>query len=36
MLITVIFLLLSDKLYQKFISPFPFLQPKKQARVGDA
>ncbi|HXV99727.1 MAG TPA: branched-chain amino acid ABC transporter permease, partial [Anaerolineae bacterium] len=36
MLITVIFLLLSDKLYQKFISPFPFLHPKKQARVGDA
>jgi branched-chain amino acid transport system permease protein len=36
MLITVAFLLLSDKLYRKFITPFPFLHPKKQARVSDA
>jgi branched-chain amino acid transport system permease protein len=35
MLITVGFLLLSDKLYAKLISPFPFLQAKKQVRVSD-
>jgi branched-chain amino acid transport system permease protein len=35
MLITVAFLLLSDSLYRKLISPFQLLYPKKQARVGD-
>jgi branched-chain amino acid transport system permease protein len=35
MLITVAFLLLSDNLYRKLISPFQLLYPKKQARVGD-
>jgi branched-chain amino acid transport system permease protein len=35
MIITVGFLLLSDKLYAKLISPFPFLQAKKQVRVSD-
>lgn len=35
MLITVAFLLLSDRLYRKLISPFHLLHPKKQARVGD-
>jgi len=36
LLITTGFLLLSDKLYRKVISLFPFLHPKKQVRVGDA
>jgi branched-chain amino acid transport system permease protein len=36
MLITVAFLLLSDKLYRKLISPFPFLHSKKHVGVGDA
>lgn len=36
MLITTAFLLLSDNLYQKFISPFKFLQPKKPVGVSDA
>lgn len=36
MLITIGFLLISDKLYAKLISPFPFLQPKKRVRVSDA
>lgn len=35
MLITVAFLLLSDHLYRKLISPFQFLHPKKQVRLGD-
>lgn len=36
MLTTIAFLLLSENLYQKVISPFLFLQPKKQVGVSDA
>ena len=35
MLLTILFLLLSDNMYQKLIRPFPFLQSKKQVGVGD-
>lgn len=35
MLATVFFLFLSDGMYEKLISPFSFLRPKSQVRVGD-
>ncbi|MDX1520154.1 MAG: branched-chain amino acid ABC transporter permease [Anaerolineae bacterium] len=36
MLITIALLLFSDNIYQKFIGPFRFLQPKKRLGVSDA
>jgi branched-chain amino acid transport system permease protein len=36
MLVTIALLLISDNLYQKLISPFQFLHPKKQVGVSDA